>query len=465
MIKISKSDLSWSFFAEFLQFGINLILLPLILKLLTPNLVGLWFVYLGLTRFSNLLDFGFQGNIMRNVTYIFNGATNIRKNGIEQIETSDFVDNNLLKSLIFSIKRIYLVISIIALLILSTLGTIYIMNITKMGFVKNDVIFSWVVVIISITFSIYSLYYTPLLLGRGLVKENKKAIVIANFIYVFFAFFALIFGFGLVGLSIAFLAQVLVQRMLSRHYFYDRALTRNLSFAKTNMARSEGFRLLWPNSWKMGLVSLGAFLTLQANILILPHYVSLGEVAKYGLTLQVFNLLYRVALTYFNTIMPQVVSARMKKDNTATTELMGTSLIIFIFLFFIGSFILIFCGNELILMMGSRTGLLSQSRLLFVAVTLLLEANHSVAAMIISAKNEVPFYGSALFSGFFVVLLSLLLLEYTSFGILSVLLSQFLIQLVYNNWKWPVVIMADLKTNYLMMFKLGVLNIKSKFKF
>jgi hypothetical protein len=94
----------------------------------------------------------------------------------------------------------------------------------------------------------------------------------------------------------------------------------------------------------------------------------------------------------------------------------------------------------------------------------LLEANHSLFANIITSKNEVPFYLPALYTGVGIVLLSLLLFKFTHLGIWSIILAQFLIQLCYNNWRWPYWVLKELRTNYKELLEKGYKNIKYQIK-
>lgn len=49
--------------------------------------------------------------------------------------------------------------------------------------------------------------------------------------------------------------------------------------------------LLCKSSYKLGLVSVGAFLILRAGILLSARYLDLQDVAQYGLSLQLVQVL------------------------------------------------------------------------------------------------------------------------------------------------------------------------------
>jgi O-antigen/teichoic acid export membrane protein len=464
MIKITKKDLSWSYLAEILQFGSNLFILPLILRSLESKELAIWFIYLAISRLVSLFDFGFQGNIMRNITYIYSGARELKKTGIIEVVSDNQIDYNLLKSIIRAVKSIYFIIAGLTFIFLIFGGSYYINDITNGIVLDKKIIYSWLIMVLSITLNIYYLYYTAFLIGRGLVKENKKASIYSNVVYLFISILLLSLGYGLVGISFAFLTQSLTLRLFSYKYFYDSALIYSLKNATYSLNKKEAFSVLWSNSWKMGVVSLGAFLILQANTLILPKYESLLVVAQYGLTLQIINFLYRISLIHFNTIYPQLTSNRINSNRNEIIKLLGTSYTIFSCTFLVGAIGLLFFGNTILVMIGSNTYLFSFNMLAVMLLMFLLEANHSIAAIIITSKNEVPFYFSSLITGIAIVTFSLILFQYTHIGIWAIVVSQFLVQLSYNNWRWPIFVLKDFNTSYLELFTAGYKSIKKQIK-
>ena len=64
--------------------------------------------------------------------------------------------------------------------------------------------------------------------------------------------------------------------------------------------------------------------------------------------------------------------------------------------------------------------------------------------------------------GFFIVLFSYLFLKYTQMGIWGLIIAQGVCQLAYNNWKWPMVVMKDLKITPYYIIKTGFLQITNK---
>ena len=53
--------------------GINVILLPVILRYLNSAELGVWYTFTSLYGLAMLIDFGFQTIITRNISYLWSG--------------------------------------------------------------------------------------------------------------------------------------------------------------------------------------------------------------------------------------------------------------------------------------------------------------------------------------------------------------------------------------------------------
>lgn len=175
-INVSKKDMLWSYVAQFFNVGAGFITLPLILHMLTTEEIAMNYLMLTVGSLVSLIDFGFAPQFGRNVTYVFSGAQHLEKEGLSA-DVDGMINYHLLKALILVAKRVYLYMSLIVLVLMLSLGTWYIWNVTN-GFTNVDNSFYiWCVYSISTFFNIYFFYYSSLLTGRGQIKESKKAIM------------------------------------------------------------------------------------------------------------------------------------------------------------------------------------------------------------------------------------------------------------------------------------------------
>lgn len=465
-MKITNKDIIWSYLSQIFQIGASLFILPIILKKLSSEEIGIWYIFISFSALINLLDFGLAPTFSRNISYIFSGAQKLVKEGTN-IECSERVNYKLLKNTIYSVRLIYIQISLIIAILFNTAGIIYINSILKTSeyLEKDKILLAWIVFVISLAFNYYYYYYTPMLLGRGLIKESHKTIVYTKIGYIIMAYILVEYNLGLLGIALANLISSLINRISSHFYFYDTKIKEVLK-NETNdkIEQKKIMKIMLKNSSKLGIVYLGAFLINKSSILIMSKFMTLEIIAKYGITLQVTSLLVTISSVLFNTYLPLINYLRIKKNNVEILNIFSKGLLINYLLYAFCSLFLILFGNKLLIIVKSNALLLENKYLIILLVINFLEMNHSIAATMITTKNIIPFLKPSLISGILIVILTIVSLKYTKLEIYGVLLSQGLVQLIYNNWKWPVEISKDLSTNYLYILRIGMKSLLSEIK-
>lgn len=444
-IKITKKDITWSYASYILQTSAGILLLPLILRMLPPEELAIWYVFLSISALVNLLDFGLQPTIMRNVSYVYSGARTLSREGIvEQKENLD-IDYSLLKTLITSVKKIYFAIATIIAVILFAVGTRYLEGITIDLLNQADILFAWKIYILSVVFNFYFYYYTPLLTGQGRIAQSNQTIVFSKISFLLFSVIGLYLGYGLAGVAFGNLIGSLVNRVSAYYFFYDEKTKSALKAVEKK--NYDIFSILWSNAYKLGLVSVGSFLITKGNTLIAAKYLTLETVANYGLTLQIINLLVVFSSILFRTYMPLFNQNRMIGNPDEIVNQFSKSIMIMAYTYLSGTLVILLLGNKILLLLGSNTLLLSTEQTLFILIILFLEMNHSNCATLITTKNIVPFVMPSLISGVFILLIALISVTYLSMGLWGLLIAQGLVQASYNNWKWPKEVLKDLEVS------------------
>ena len=59
-IHITKKDVLWGYIAQFFNIGAGILLLPVILKLLPADILGVWYIFLTISSLVQMIDCGFQ---------------------------------------------------------------------------------------------------------------------------------------------------------------------------------------------------------------------------------------------------------------------------------------------------------------------------------------------------------------------------------------------------------------------
>ena len=83
--RIYGSAVAWSFVFTAIRAGGNLLVLPLMLHKLTPEDLGLWYVFLSLGGMASLVDFGFYPTMSRVTAFLWAGADEIQETGVHAV--------------------------------------------------------------------------------------------------------------------------------------------------------------------------------------------------------------------------------------------------------------------------------------------------------------------------------------------------------------------------------------------
>lgn len=436
-MQITKKDVIWNYAATFLKTASSALLLPFILRVMPSEMVGIWSVFMTITAFSGLLDFGFNSSFTRNVTYVFSGVSALKVKGFESVSIEDqTIDYGLLKSVISAMRWFYMRMAIILFLLLMTLGTYYIYSLLQNY--KGDhreVYIAWAILCFINTYNLYTFYYDSLLQGKGLVKRSKQIIIIGQTVYFVIASILILDGYGLVAIVSAQASSVIIIRLLSYNSFFTREIKQKLCSVKTR-PKKEVLKAIYPNALKMGLTSLGALMVLKSAIIIGSLYIPLEEVASYGITMQLIAVISAFATIYTATYIPKIAQLRVEQKNQSIKELYLKGEFVLLLTYLAGGMALLIFGELALNFIKSQTNFMSPIIVFVALVISFLENNHGVAGGILLTNNEVPFFKASLIAGATTILLLILMFQFGNMSLWAMVLAPGIAHL-YNNWKWP----------------------------
>ncbi len=448
---ITKKDVLWNYAATFLFIAGGALLLPFILHKMPAEKVGIWSIFTMITSFVGLIDFGFNPSFTRNVTYVFSGVRSLKQTGheaVDQSESNIIVDYGLLGGLIQSMRWFYSRMSIVVLLLLTTLGTYYIHTLLKNYKEPHlEVYVAWGLLIVINTYNLYTLYYDSLLQGKGLIKRSKQIVIIGQSVYLIIASVLILKGFGLIAIVSAQASSVVIVRTLSYHTFFTASIKQALRNAVPR-PNYEIFHAIYPNALKIGLTSLGGFMITRSAMFIGSLYLSLEQIASYGITMQLIGVISTLAGIYTATYQPKIVQFRVEQNLEAIKSLYLKGQLVLFFTFVTGGCGLLFFGPWVLHLIGSKTQLMYFAISLIALVVSFEESNLGTAGNILLTKNEVPFFKASLISGAFIVLGLILSFNFSNLGIYSLVLIPLIVDIAYQAWKWPYEVSKDLRITY-----------------
>lgn len=458
---VTRTDIAWGYIAQALNIGAGIILLPVILYYLPPEDVGLWFVFVTLGSLAQLLEFGFQPTLVRNTAYVYAGAKELVHKGLPPPPApGQPLNHALLKELVQTSRHIYRIVALVCFITLLGGGTAYIYSVLTPE--QNPVIYlgAWTAFAFGYIATFYYGYFNGLLLGRGDISKANKVIIFTRGSLIILGATFVALGYGLPGLGMASLMSALLGRWIAHQYYFskDRPEAREAHSSAHQPPKLLG--TLWHNSWRLGAVNLGAFLIQRASILIATSSLGLAASASYSMTITILMALSSVSIVIANIQLPHMSVLQAGRSRDQLKEIFGEIVILSWGVFLCGLLIIAWFGNSALSAISSQTPLLPTPELLALGVILLLELNHSVAAAYLTTKNEIPFLNAALLSGIAIVVLAAASIG--TWGVWGLIFAQGVVQLAYNNWKWPYLALNDLGTDVLSLMKSGVRRIATR---
>jgi O-antigen/teichoic acid export membrane protein len=459
-MQIGRKDVVWNFAGTFMRVASGLIVLPLVLHLLPSQEVGLWNIFLTVGGLAALLDFGFSNAFSRNITYIFSGVKELKKEGLVIVEESDkSVDYGLLKSLILAMRKYYAILAAVFLVIFLVVSPFYLPYVFEKNHYGGNrfiVDLSWLIYGVLVAYQLYTYYYGSLLIGRGYVKKYQQIIIIGQGARIISSAILLLFSFGIISLVIGQLLSDVITRTLSYKIFYDKEIKEQMALQQKRGVK-EIMSVLTPNALKMGTTLIRGFFIYQAGMLIASIYLPLSTIAEFGTTRQMIELISSFGMIRFSTYYPKMTYFKANDEKENLKQAYIKSILFLIVIFVVCGVGLLIVGPPLLTLIHSKTHLLPFGMTLLMLIIALLELNSGMATSFLVMKNEVPFYKAMIISGVCSFILSLFLFNYTSLGVLCLIFGQGISQIVYMNWKWPYVVLKELNVkfaDYLVVAKL-----------
>lgn len=426
----------WSLVSIAMRIVSAILVLPLMLRTIAPNELGLWYVFLSLGMLGGMVDFGFSHSITRAVAYSWAGARKILPLGLHEDEglSQDLPPNwELLEKLIATARVFYWATALISGFLLLTAGSWWIWLKTDSLEHATSLRFAWVVWCVGGMLNGLGNVWPPLLSGINAVRESERISAIGLIVNSALTVLGLLFGLGIWALVLSNVAMGLTGRVLGKRVFCQ--LTGDSLIRTPGRIDWEIIRVLWPMSWRGGSVSIGVYLILQANTLICSQVLGLKATARYGLSMQLISLLKDTCSIWVRTKQPLMIQLRARGMRDEVASLFAARVRLSMICYIIGSVIILLYGDQLLNVIHAKTLLLPGALLLLLLFSYLLDLHNSLYAGLVLTENKNPFVLCVLLSGIGVVLLSVILTPHL--GVLGMILAFLIAQSSYNHW-WPV---------------------------
>jgi O-antigen/teichoic acid export membrane protein len=415
-----------------LRAGANLLLLPLVLNVLRPPELALWYVFLALGALANLAEFGFGPAMSRVYSFLFAGAEDFATEGLGPPPQSRTPNLAGIARFHTAVRTVYSRIAGAAMLLLATLGTWCLLR--PITGVSNPFLawISWGGFILAVGFSLSTNHWMLACQGINRVRELQQAYLVSGVAYVIGAALLLVSGFGLMAMVIATGIRAVIVRELCRRA-YLRAMPERADKRAVDVAGITS--RIWPNARKFGIISLGAFLTAQANVLICSQLLGNEITASYAVTSQVGNFLVTFSALWLGVKWPEITILRTQGRVEEMAVLFARRLALVMATFGILAVVLLAFGNRVLDWKGTQTRFLPGAYLAVYLFYLFQQQFYVQFGSLVYTENEVPFYKLSVFSGIAVTAASIVLARF--FGLWGLILAPLIVTVVSCAWYVP----------------------------
>jgi O-antigen/teichoic acid export membrane protein len=431
--RLRRSTVVWSWVFNGFRLATGLLLLPLVLRKLSTEELGMYYVFLSQVALAPVIDFGFSPTILRFVSYAMGGAETIQAHGVNK-STGTSPNLGLLWQLFFTTRALYRVMALVVLVILGVWGT-YIVELRIHETPSPSVTrVAWLITLIATVLNVYSSWAPVFLRGMDEVLISVRITVLASVVRFVLAAGLLLAGAGLMSLPLGDLTGSLIQQVIARRTCLRR-LRRQPPPAKADTWQN--LRIMWPNSWRLGLLSLGGYLTVNANTTICLSVLGLAANARYGLSVQLLGVISGMAAVWTQVKWQVIGQQRARHDYAAIQRTLWPRMWLQYLTFLAMAGGLLLCGQPLLQLLGSGKQMLPLPWLALLALNSFLETQISIWGTLISTENRIPFLWPSVAGSLLSLALSLTLIHTTSLGLGAFVLAPLLAHSLFNYWYWP----------------------------
>ncbi len=427
--RMRQSAVFFGTFATAVRTGANLLLLPILLTKVPTSDLAVWWVFLALGGLANLADFGFGPAISRVYSFLWAGAEDFDAEGLRPPPKTLQPNIGKIRELAVAVRYLYWRLSIGATLLLASVGTLVLLK-PMAGIERPELAWlAWGGYALSVGYALGTSSWVFACQGIGRVRELQAALMFGGITYVISAAALLFTGAGLLAVVAANAIRGVVIREYCRRAYYQ-AVPR--SGATSPDADKSMLKRLWPNAYKMGLISLGAFLVTNGNVIICSHFLGATLTASFGLTAQVGKFMMDFAALWLAVKWPEITMLRTQARLQEMAKLFARRLALTMGTFLLVGAVITFTGNWLLQLKGTHTRLLETVPLIFYFAYLAQQLFYVQFGSLAYTENVIPFFKVSIFTGLGVFALSFVMTW--AVGFWGMLVAPFIAESACSSW-------------------------------
>jgi O-antigen/teichoic acid export membrane protein len=426
--------LSWT--NQFAIFAHGIFITSLILVKF-PNLdYSFWMLLKTLTAFGLLAEAGLGRTIERSVAFFYAGASRLPKNKTEFSEfskTLDTVNMPELEKLLYTIKYIYLLLSVVTILLLTTAGIAVLSNLFTQSGQDHRLWIAFILMIVQSSVMLQRIKWRSFMAGTKHLKELYRLNTLVSVIRIFGFLALLLNNLGLEYLMAYLVVEQFVTYAYMRRFMNRWFKSRGIELKRIFKIDKTIFSSIWSVSWKTSLNSWGFFFSNRGVDLIIAQLKDPSLMAAYLFTNSILRFIRKIAQTPVTVKYPIVYGLMSGKKFDQVKALLSPRIFLSLSIMIIGFTSFGLLGNWLLDLIGAESkSIVPFTIFVLLSVFLVFESHALIMGTIYVSTNDVPFLIPALITGTATVIIGSFVLP--KWGLLGLISLQMVLNLGNNFW-------------------------------
>lgn len=434
--RLYSSSVVWSLLFNGFRVASGLIILPLLLRKLPNADLGMYYLFLSLTALGPLMDFGFLHSITRSVGYAMGGADKLKPQGLQASTLAKEPNYKLLRLLVHSTRYLYQFLVLGLFVLLSVFGSIIVGYRIQETVSPQWTWIAWVATLLAGCLELYSGWWNTFLRGMDQVLQSTRILVFIYLAKVLITCGLLIAGFGLLSVPAASLVASFLLRFFSRRAVLA-LLKPHQSTHPTKQEILGLFKVLWPNSWRLGAQFLSGYLATSASNFLCMKYLGLQATAQYGLSLQLTGFISGIAMVWLSVKWPKISQYRAKEAFASVRLLLWERLWLQTVTFVLLAVISIQLIEPALKLLQTDKKVLPLPWLVILLVNSFLETHCCAWTTLIATENRFPFLRPFVSAYIGTLCVTVMLFAFWDVGFGAVVIPPLVIGCSFNYWFWP----------------------------
>lgn len=427
---------SWLFNGLRLAAGV-LLLLPLLLKYLPSQDIGMYGHFVTLVSLLPLLDSTFSATIGRNIGYAMRGVKELQAIGIAELREDSGANLELLSDLLHTTRRLYLFLCLFLVLVLGSFGSWVLADKFNETSSAGMAVMAWAITLISSPLELYTGSWLVFLRGMNEVLLTSR---LATIVYGTKTLLSALFlwrGLGLLAVPLATLITAVGQRFLAKHYCLKK-LPHDLPPPEKVRAKSILLRL-WPMSWRLALQLLSGFLMVNLLLKFASDRFGLSLSGVYWLSYQViYTICLGMAGVWTLVKWPLISQLRAANDFDGLRRVFWPRIWLHLLTYILLAGAAVTIGPTLLHWWNANKELLPRPWLITLAVFTFLDMNVSIWTTLLTMENRFPSLWPVTIAQTAASVLAGVLVYKFHYGIGALIMAPLVCNAVFNFWYWPV---------------------------